>query len=132
MDSLRPRRTLPAPICSHRLAEKTGRREAPVSPLPTAEAEQGSSRLKLAVESERQVPEGASGLPQQGEHAQAPSLPRSLTSLAPSFPGRTLYPPPTRSFTKCLETTPHVASREPHPLDAVQSPEHKAGAGSGP
>lgn len=25
--------------------------------------------------------------------ARAPSLPRSLTSLAPSFPGRTLYPP---------------------------------------
>lgn len=111
------------------------RREAPVSPLPTAEAEQGSSRLKLAVESERQVPEGASGLPQQGEHAQKGA--RAFPPAQPHFLGPFLswpnsVPPPTPSFTKCLETTPHVASREPHPLDAVQSPEHKAGAGSGP
>lgn len=101
MDSLRPRRTLPAPICSHRLAEKTGRREAPVSPLPTPEAEQGSSRLKLALESERQVPEGASGLPQQGEHAQKGA--RAFPPAQPHFLGPFLswpnsVPPPHPEF----------------------------------
>lgn len=41
--------------------------------------------------------------------ARAPSLPRSLTSLAPSFPGRTLYPPPPRVLLnawKLLRTWP--------------------------
>lgn len=124
----------PTSTCSHRPAEKTGRREARVSPLPTTEAEQGSSRRQLAVGSEWQAPEGASGRPRAGrtraERRNAPDararrrgarLPFGAAPRSRPLPGRAVLCP-SLSFTKCLGTTPRVASQEPRPLDAAPSP----------
>lgn len=104
-----PCRPQSVPIASRRKPGAGRRRSAH---CPQRRQSRGPRASNSRLRASGRYPRAQAGSPSRvntRRKARAPSLPRSLTSLAPSFPGRTLYTPPPRVLLnawKLLRTWP--------------------------